>query len=94
MSSCQVRHGASASRRLVWCCVNSTLRAFFFVRGMNYAKPNRELPFREMGAGMALSFRCARCNLPKAPLGRRLQMVQGIKQFVCKGCVEQQAGAA
>jgi hypothetical protein len=55
---------------------------------MNYAKPNRELPFQQVGTGMVLNFRCARCNLAKQMDGRRKQKVQGLKQFVCKGCVK------
>ena len=61
---------------------------------MNYAKPNRELPFKIMGAGMSMTFMCSRCNLPKPPLGSKWFSVRGTKLQVCKSCVERQAGAA
>ncbi len=40
------------------------------------------------GPGLYITYRCARCRLAKPCLGRKLQLVQGIKQFVCKDCVK------
>ena len=40
------------------------------------------------GPGLHITYRCARCHLPKTPLGRKLQLVGGIKQFVCKDCAK------
>ncbi len=41
----------------------------------------------QRGAGMHMTFRCARCNQPRTSLGRRLLRVQGVKQYVCKECL-------
>lgn len=40
----------------------------------------------QRGAGLSITFRCAKCNQPRNALGRRLLRVQGVKQYVCKGC--------
>jgi hypothetical protein len=40
------------------------------------------------GVGMAPTFRCALCSKPRSPTGRKLQRVQGVRQWVCKYCVK------
>jgi hypothetical protein len=40
----------------------------------------------QRGPGMHITFRCAKCNQPRNSLGRKLMRVQGVKQYVCKGC--------
>lgn len=45
-------------------------------------------PFRAVGTGMPMSFRCAACAKPKPVPGRRLKRVLGLRQWVCKGCAE------
>lgn len=37
-----------------------------------------------------MTFRCGKCSVPRSMLGRKLQRVKGIRQFVCKQCVEKQ----
>ncbi len=41
---------------------------------------------RERGLGMRITFRCARCDQARDNAGRKLLRVQGVKQYVCKGC--------
>lgn len=43
-------------------------------------------PFRAVGTGMHMAFRCAACAKPKPVPGRRLKRVLGLRQWVCKGC--------
>jgi hypothetical protein len=38
--------------------------------------------------GHAMTFRCAACAGVRLVQGRKLQRVQGLRQFVCKGCVK------
>ena len=38
------------------------------------------------GIGLHSNFMCARCNQPRMTQGRKLQRVQGVKQWVCRGC--------
>lgn len=40
----------------------------------------------ERGPGMRITFRCARCDQARDGAGRKLLRVQGVKQYVCKGC--------
>ena len=40
----------------------------------------------QRGPGMNITFRCAKCNQPRNSLGRKLMRLQGVKQYVCKGC--------
>ena len=40
----------------------------------------------QFGAGLYVSFRCPKCNLPRATDGRKLQRFQGLKQYICKHC--------
>jgi hypothetical protein len=40
----------------------------------------------ERGIGLHSNFLCARCNQSRNSLGRKLLRVQGVKQYVCKGC--------
>jgi hypothetical protein len=46
-----------------------------------------DVPWRPVGAGMAPTFRCPRCNLPKGTPGRRKQRVRGLLDYVCRECV-------
>lgn len=48
--------------------------------------PVPDVKFRPVGAGHHISFFCALCNQPRNALGRKLQRVQGLRQWVCKGC--------
>ena len=47
-----------------------------------------DVPFLPAGAGHYIGFLCPRCLLSKGPNGRRLQPVQGVRQYVCAGCVK------
>lgn len=38
------------------------------------------------GVGLMSNFLCARCRQPRMTLGRKLQLVKGVKQYVCKEC--------
>ena len=38
------------------------------------------------GVGLMSNFLCAKCRQPRMTLGRKLQLVKGVKQYVCKGC--------
>ena len=44
--------------------------------------------FIASGVGLVPKFRCARCNLSRLTEGRRKQRVQGLMQYVCRGCVK------
>lgn len=46
----------------------------------------RDASFRAVGSGHAMTFRCARCEQPKQTQGRRMQSVQGLRQYVCREC--------
>ena len=35
------------------------------------------------------NFLCAKCRQPRMTLGRKLQLVKGVKQYVCKGCAQE-----
>ena len=48
-------------------------------------------PFRTAGVGMAPMFLCPCCAKRKHSTGRRLQRVQGIRQWVCQQCVKARA---
>jgi hypothetical protein len=42
--------------------------------------------WRHAGPGMSSLFRCALCGQARVTLGRKLQPVLGLRQWVCKGC--------
>jgi hypothetical protein len=44
--------------------------------------------FRPAGAGLFVGFLCARCGQNKSSNGRKLQMVKGLRTWVCAGCVK------
>lgn len=48
------------------------------------------IQFRYAGPGMHINFRCARCNLSRPILGRKVLSRQGVKLMVCRHCVEKQ----
>lgn len=39
------------------------------------------------GPGMSSTFRCGACGQAKSVVGRRMQRVAGLRQYVCAGCV-------
>jgi predicted SprT family Zn-dependent metalloprotease len=41
---------------------------------------------RDRGIGLHSNFICAACRQSRITLGRKLKRVQGVKQYVCKGC--------
>jgi predicted SprT family Zn-dependent metalloprotease len=41
---------------------------------------------RERGIGLHSNFICAACRQSRITLGRKLKRVQGVKQYVCRGC--------
>ena len=41
---------------------------------------------RERGVGLHSNFLCAKCRQSRMTLGRKLQRVSGVKQYVCRGC--------
>lgn len=45
-----------------------------------------DVRWKPAGTGHGMSFKCAACVKPKPILGRKLQRVDGVRQFVCKGC--------
>jgi hypothetical protein len=47
-----------------------------------------DMPFRSPGIGMIIAFLCARCGIRKEATGRRLQLVKGLRSWVCKGCIK------
>lgn len=47
-----------------------------------------DVRFRPVGVGVSYTFCCARCNLFRQQIGRKLQMVRGTKQYVCAGCAK------
>ncbi len=51
----------------------------------------RDVPFRMVGEGLAQTFRCGQCQMPKAMHGRRMQTVRsgsmrGMRAWVCASC--------
>ena len=46
------------------------------------------IEFRYASPGMHINFRCARCNLSRPVLGRKVLSRQGVRMFVCRHCVE------
>lgn len=44
------------------------------------------------GAGAHQSFLCPLCSKPRQVLGRKLQRVQGLSQWVCHACKAKEAG--
>jgi iron only hydrogenase large subunit-like protein len=47
-----------------------------------------DVRFRSMQAGHYVTFLCPCCAKKKEALGRRLQRVQGVRQWVCRGCAK------
>jgi predicted SprT family Zn-dependent metalloprotease len=47
-----------------------------------------ESAFAYAGTGHAMSFLCAACQKHKPCTGRKLKRVQGIRQYVCRGCAK------
>lgn len=45
-----------------------------------------DVRFKPAGVGLAGTFRCAACGVPKMVLGRKLRRVQGVRQWVCARC--------
>jgi hypothetical protein len=56
-------------------------------------RPRPECGFRYAGPGLAYTFRCAKCNQPIRNYGRRLQLVNGVKQYVGQCCATKGAKA-
>ena len=50
--------------------------------------PVPDVKFRPVGMAHQSLFRCAACGNPRQCLGRRLQRVHGLRQWVCKGCAK------
>lgn len=48
----------------------------------------RDVRFGAMGSGMSTLFKCGRCHKRKAPAGRRMQRVLGLRTYVCAGCYQ------
>ncbi len=48
----------------------------------------RDVRFAPVGVGMASTFRCARCAGFRSITGRKLEKVQGVRQYVCASCAE------
>ena len=46
----------------------------------------RDVAQSQPGVGHYSGFRCAACCQTKGTLGRKLQRVMGLRQYVCKGC--------
>lgn len=46
-------------------------------RGISYQAP---------GMGMAISFRCGRCDKSAGSVGSGVRLVRGIRQKVCRAC--------
>lgn len=59
-------------------------------RSMNRYSSTPDLTAKQHagGQGMGSMFLCALCAKRKVCFGRRLQRVQGLKTWVCKGCVK------
>ena len=47
-----------------------------------------DVSFRPVGMGTSTTFMCARCAKPRLSQGRKLQRVQGLRTWVCKGCAK------
>ena len=45
-----------------------------------------DVKWRHAGPGMSQQFRCAKCQLPSSMLGRKLQQVKGLRDWVCRKC--------
>ena len=50
--------------------------------------PDFTMAQRQPGVGMAPLFLCPLCAVRRQSLGRRLKRVQGVRQWICKTCVE------
>lgn len=40
------------------------------------------------GTGMYNTFLCPMCAKPRGMTGRKIKRVQGLRQYVCKGCAK------
>ena len=47
-----------------------------------------DVAWRAQGSVDVASFLCGRCGIKKGLIGRRMQIVRGVKQYVCRGCVK------
>ncbi len=56
------------------------------VTNSDNSRSTKDAAFVQVGAGMLIAFRCARCNQNRSMDGRKKQLVQGVKQYVCRGC--------
>lgn len=52
------------------------------------SKAPADTKFRHAGIGMSTAFLCLRCNVRRQSIGRRLQLVRGLRTWVCAGCAE------
>lgn len=53
-----------------------------------------DVRFLQTGAGMPMTFRCGACGEPRSVIGRKMQFVRGLRQYVCKGCYRPPKDAA
>lgn len=49
-------------------------------------KPRGDVVFRPVGVGMHMTMRCAKCGKDIPNLGRKWQLVRGVKQWVGTCC--------
>lgn len=49
--------------------------------------------FRQMGVGMAATFKCGDCDKSASTIGRRMRKVRGLRTYVCAGCVRKVAAS-
>ena len=47
-----------------------------------------DVPWRNQGTGMYNTFLCPLCAKFKGMDGRKIRLVQGLRQYVCKGCAK------
>jgi hypothetical protein len=52
------------------------------------ARAPADTPWKPRGIGLAVRFRCAKCDQPAGRLGSGLRFVCGLRQAVCKPCKE------
>lgn len=45
-----------------------------------------DVKFKPAGIGTGATFMCALCCKPRVTLGRKLQRVNGLRTYVCRGC--------
>lgn len=51
-------------------------------------KSTPDVRWRNPGPGMHITFKCAACSKVRSCFGRKLQRVQGLRQYVCSTCYE------